>query len=903
MRKGRFAGLSDKGQEPVTPPGLAELLLFDFAPARTEDDERAACERARTIQLSLPLLAGSHLLWSVVLLGSLASGRPGPIAALLAAILLLDGLLWFVLDRLAMKPHQAIRLTAGHGLATAALWGGAALLAGPGAESVVVKAALIAGAGAGIPVFFTVPLLMILASAATLGTAASLPSDEPLVPIGAGIGALLVWLCLSRSRHLLFAARQRLALKWQAEKARRFVADFEASGRGWFWETNADGALTYVSEPLAGHLGLVANELVGRRFEEVLLLDCGDEDPGDSRRTLGFHLSARFPFADVVVRAPAAEDVWWSLSGSPNFDEYGRFLGFRGLGTNLSEQRRSEAETSKRARYDSLTNLPNRAMMRDMLNAALANADARRRGCALMMIDLDRFKQVNDTLGHPVGDKLLKKVAGRLTEVLGDDGQVGRVGGDEFEAILPGIEEEGRLSELAQRLIERVSRPYKIEGHEIMIGTSLGIAVALPGKTLAERLIKDADVALYAAKRDGRGTFRFFAQEMRALAAERQILERDLRQALAGDQLKLLYQPIVDSVSEEVVAFEALLRWHHPVRGVLPPSLVIPLAEETGLMPRIGDWVLRNACAEAAKWPRHIRVAVNLSPVQFADTALAATVTGTLAGSRLDPERLELEINEAVFLADREVTEGTLTRLRRIGVRLALDNFGTGHSGLGHLRDAPLDKIKIDQSFVRGAADPGSRNGAIVRAIVVLAESLGMDTTAEGAETIEELSLIRRLGCSQVQGFVFGRPMPAAEALALAIGSRPSAEVVGFSRPPRHRLIRNGTLKWEGRELPVRLRNISTGGAMIECERRFAPDTPVQLDLDEAGTLAAEVRWCHQGQIGLHFADEFALGKLARTRRRGGQPDMLMPQYLGPQPDEPEPAVPSSVAIRKRRAR
>jgi diguanylate cyclase (GGDEF)-like protein len=868
MRKGRFAGLSDRGQEPATPPGLAELLLFDFALPADADDERAALERARTIQLSLPLMAGSHLLWSAVV--AAATPANGAVAVFLSAILLLDGLLWFGFRRLAVKPHLALRLAVGHGIAVAGLWVAAALaLAGSGAaQSVVVKAALIAGAGASIPVFFTVPLLMILASASTLAVAALLPSDEPIVPIAAGIGLLLLWLCLSRSRHLLFVARQRLTLEWQAEKARRFVADFEASGRGWFWETNADGALAYVSEPLAAHLGVTAAELIGRRFEDVLLLGRAEEDPADSRRPLGFHLSARFPFADVAVRAPAAEDVWWALSGSPNFDEYGRFLGFRGLGTNLSEQRRTDAETSKRARYDSLTNLPNRTMMRDMLDQALANADARRRGCALMMIDLDRFKQVNDTLGHPIGDKLLKKVGARLGEVLGDDGQVGRLGGDEFEAILPGVEEEGRLSELARRLIERVSQPYKIEGHEIRIGTSVGIAVARPGKTLAESLIKDADVALYAAKREGRGTFRFFAREMHALATERQILEKDLRRALNEHQLKLVYQPIVDSVSEEVVAFEALLRWHHPVRGVLPPSVTIPLAEESGLMTRIGDWVLRTACAEAAKWPRHIRIAVNLSPAQFADPALAATVTGTLAASRLDPERLELEINEAVFLTDRAVTEATLTRLRSIGVRLALDNFGTGHSGLGHLRDAPLDKIKIDQSFVRGAADPGSRNGAIVRAIVVLAESLGMDTTAEGAETAEELALIRRLGCSQVQGFVFARPMPPEEALALATDSRPGGEVVGFSRPPRHRLIRNGSIRWHGRVLPVRLRNISTGGAMVECDRSLEPGTPIELDLDEAGLLSAEVRWCHQGQVGLRFAQEFELAELARTRRR-----------------------------------
>ncbi|MGA9580711.1 MAG: EAL domain-containing protein [Allosphingosinicella sp.] len=884
MRKGRFAGLSDRGHEPVTPPEIADLLLFDFTPAAGEDDERAALERARTLQLSLPLLTGSHLLWSAVLIGGLAAagaiGPLGGLTVLLLAILLLDGALWFGLKKWRLRPHQAMRLTALHGAATAGLWLVSALVVAPEAQTMLVKAALIAGAGSAVAVFFLVPLLMILAVSTTFLVATAMPSEEPVAAIGGAFSLFLICLGISRSRQLLFAARQRLALEWQAEKARRFVADFEASGRGWFWETNADGALTYVSEPLAAHLGVAAAELIGRRFEDVLLLDSADGD--DSRRTLGFHLSARFPFADAVVRAPVGDEIWWSLSGSPNFDSCGRFLGFRGLGSNLSEQRRSEAEASKLARYDSLTNLPNRAMMRSMLDQALANADERRRGCALMIIDLDRFKQVNDTLGHPVGDKLLKKVAARLNEVLGEDGQVGRLGGDEFEAILPGIEEEGRLSELARRLIEQVSLPYKIEGHEIRIGTSVGIAVAVPGKTLAEGLIKDADVALYAAKADGRGTFRLFAQEMHALATERQILEKDLREALVNDQLTLVYQPIVDSVSEEVVAFEALLRWHHPARGLLPPALVIPLAEETGLMPRIGDWVLRTACAEAAKWPRHIRVAVNLSPVQFADPALAAAVTGTLAASRLEPERLELEINEAVFLADRKATETTLTRLRGLGVRLALDNFGTGHSGLGHLRDAPLDKIKIDQSFVRGATTPGSRNGAIVRAIVVLAESLGMDTTAEGAETIEELSLIRRLGCSQVQGYIFARPMPADEALALATESRPSAEVIGFSRPPRHRLIRNGRLLWGGRTVPVRLRNISAGGAMIECDSALEPGTPVELDLAEAGTLPAEIRWCQQGQIGLHFGEEFALGKLARTRRKGGAPQMLKPEYLEP---------------------
>jgi diguanylate cyclase (GGDEF)-like protein/PAS domain S-box-containing protein len=881
MRKGRFAALGEKGE--VTPPSLAELLLFDVTRQAEEGGARIAAERARSVGFGTALLGVCHLLWGAALATAvqLSAGLPAllPLLALLLAVLLLDFALWRVMRTPSLAPFRAMRLAGGHAFLTGALWIGAAawLSTGPAGESVLVRAALVAGASAGIPILFLVPPLMMLTCAMTLGVVAVLRSEAPLAAIAAATAAFLVALGIARSRQLLFSARERLALEWQAKKAERFVADFEASGRGWFWETSADGALTYVSEALAAHLGFSRGELEGRRFDEVLLVDSA----GEARRTLGFHLSARFPFNDLIVRAPAAADSWWSLSGTPNFDDYGRFLGFRGIGTDLSRERRTEAETTKLARYDSLTGLPNRAMMRTMLDEALANAAARRRGCALMLVDLDKFKRVNDTYGHPVGDKLLKQVAKRLRTVLGEEGQAGRLGGDEFEAILPGVEEQGRLADIAGKLIEEVSRPYRIEGQEMRIGASVGIAVAVPGKSLAEGLIKEADLALYAAKGAGRGTSRFFQPEMHAEATERQILESDLRGALATDQLKLLYQPIVDSVSEEVVAFEALIRWHHPTRGLLAPALLVPLAEESGLMPRIGEWVLRTACAEAAKWPAHIRIAVNLSPLQFADPALATAVAGSLAASDLDPDRLELEINEAVFLADQAVTDQTLARLRGLGVRLALDNFGTGRSGLGHLRDAPLDKIKIDRSFVRGAAAPRSRNGAIVRAIAVLAESLGIDTTAEGVETLEELALIRRLGCSQVQGFLFGKPVPAADALVLASESKPTGEVLGFTRPPRHRLIRMGSLSVDGQILPVRLRNISAGGAMIECERELVPGMDVELDLDEAGRLEAEVRWCQRGQAGLQFAQPFELRKLARTKPGAGGLKMLTPSYLG----------------------
>jgi diguanylate cyclase (GGDEF)-like protein/PAS domain S-box-containing protein len=907
MRQGRFAGLGAAGHGAVLPPGIADLFLLDFRACEDEEGERVAAERARSLALSVPFLAVSHLLWIIVLV--LAIVREGlevdwvAAGAPLAGALAVDAFLCWLLSRRRTKllrPHQAMRSAAAGVVVTSALWA-LAIASFPAAEgSMLARAALIAGIGAAIPAFFASPAILIASCLATLGGTLLLPGAKPLIPIGIALTLFFSWLSLFRARDLIIGARRRLSMEWEAKKARRFVADYERSGRGWFWETNADGHVTYVSEQLAGLLGVEADSLIGRPLEELLLVG---EGSGEADQTLGFHLNARFPFDDVIVRAPGREEIWWLLSGSPNFDPYGRFLGFRGIGTNLTEQKRNEAEASKLARYDSLTGLPNRAMMRRTLDDALENAAERQRGCALMMIDLDRFKQVNDTLGHPMGDKLLRQVAERLTRVLGSEGQVGRLGGDEFEAILPGTEEQGRLAALAEKLIEEVSRSYNIEGHEISIGASVGIAIARPGKTYAAALVKEADLALYAAKDGGRGTFRFFASEMHAEVTKRQILEADLKEALGKGQLHLLYQPQVNSVGEEVVAFEALLRWQHPLRGTIMPLTIIPLAEESGLIGPIGDWVIRSACSEAAKWPAHVRVAVNLSPAQFADPALAATVTSAIASAGIEPERLELEINEEVFLADSGATEKMLAALRAIGVRLALDNFGTGRSGLGHLRDAPLDKIKIDQSFVRGASGTGARNAAIIRAMVVLAESLGMDTTAEGAETMEELALIRKLGCSQVQGFIFGRPMPAEEALKLASQSRPPADVAGFSRPPRHRLIRTGRLHWDGKSLEVRLRNISAGGAMIECERPIPADARVELDLADSGTLGAEVRWSQQGRVGLRFDGEFELRKLSRPRPGAPGLKMVTPDYLNPDAAKPRRAPRSPLATRRGRSK
>jgi diguanylate cyclase (GGDEF)-like protein len=888
MRKGRFASVSGS-PELLAPLSLVDLLLVDLLAADDQPDERIGIERVRTLTHSAAFLLASHLAAGATILVSLLSaGNEGGLLAFLfplAAVLALDTGFWFATRRhrtRKLKPHLVIRFATGYVIAVGFLW---SLLAGPALAGVTpdngaaIRVALTIGFSLPVAAFLSIPIIVVANTVVSAAAAYFFDGNPLLVGALTAIGATVSWFSLYSARDAVLSSNRRLVVEWEAQKARRFVIEFEQSGRGWFWETNADGALSYVSEQLAEDFDTPAAELLGRTFADLLMVE-DSGSPEAAERTLGFHLSARFPFADVTVRANTAKDVWWSLSGSPNFDDYGRFLGFRGIGTDLTEKRRSDAEISRLARYDSLTGLPNRSQMRQTLEEALRNSATRRTGCSLFLIDLDRFKNVNDTLGHPAGDELLRQVAHRLSKVIGDQGQVGRLGGDEFKAVLPGLDNQTRLAALAERLIHQVSMPYMIEGHSVSIGASVGIAIASPEGSGADPLIRDADLALYAAKAAGRGTHCFFAPEMHSEAKDRQILENDLRNAAMREELKLLYQPLVNSITEEVVGFEALLRWEHPSRGTIMPAEFIPLAEECGLIVGIGEWVLRTACSDAATWPDHVSVAVNLSPIQFSTPGLPSVIMNALASSEIEPDRLELEITEGVFLVDSPATDDIFTQLKSIGVRLVLDDFGTGYSSLGYLKKAPFDKIKIDQSFVRGAAAIGSRNAAIVRAIVAMAEGLGMETTAEGAETLDELALIRELGCSQVQGHIFGHPMSSEQALELSLRSKgPASE--SHSRAPRHGLIRLASLKWNGQLLPVRLRNISSGGALLESKRGLEPGSEVELELPECGLLAAEVRWSESGRLGISFFEPFDLKRLAPPKKRvGNNVQMLKPAYL-----------------------
>ena len=431
---------------------------------------------------------------------------------------------------------------------------------------------------------------------------------------------------------------------------------------------------------------------------------------------------------------------------------------------DITEKQMASEKIAHMALHDALTGLANRVLFRRHIDEAIEKSGEA--GAALLFLDLDRFKVVNDTLGHPVGDALLVEVARRFSRTLGEDCFAARLGGDEFAIYRVGDGEDGGTEELARRITACIAEPFEIEGHHIVIGTSIGIALSPRDGRDADELLKNADMALYRAKQDGKGGYRFFEPDMDRRMRDWHEMERDLREAIAENQFELYYQPLVSLEDRRILAFEALIRWHHPRRGFVSPAEFIPVAEETGLINEIGGWVLETAAEQALSWPVDVSVAVNVSPVQFQTGQLQFRVVSALEKSGLAAQRLLLEITEGVFLQDGEQTEATLNDLKALGVRFAMDDFGTGYSSLSYIRRFPFDKIKIDQSFVRDLSD-NPESMAIVRAVTNLCRDLGMQTTAEGVETEENAAILRSLGCDTAQGYYFGRPMRAGDTLAL----------------------------------------------------------------------------------------------------------------------------------------
>ena len=653
------------------------------------------------------------------------------------------------------------------------------------------------------------------------------------------------------------------------DEAILLLRNFEASGRGWFWATDTDGHLTYISAPVIALLGKQQTEIMGHPFLNLFR----SAEHGLSQRTLPFILTKQSKFDDLPLRAATdSDEIWWSVSGSPFCDKAGNFAGFRGSGTDITKIRRSAEDNSKLATYDSLTGLLNRFRMSKLLETTLAAFKVQKRPCAVMLIDLDRFKQVNDTLGHPAGDALLKQVADRLVKAVGDKEKISRLGGDEFQICLPDVEDRGALGELADKIIRSLSQPYSVDGSRCIIGASVGIAVSPFDGQASEDLIRNADLALYAAKGGGRGRFRFYASDLLQAAEDRRILEDDLRDALAKNQMSLAYQPVVDARTNVVSGFEALLRWDHPERGPISPLLFIPIAEDANLIGALGEWALQRACEQAAKWPGKLKVAVNVSPSQFTTGTLPKIIEGALASSGLRPAQLELEITEGVFLHESADTDSMFAALKKIGVRLALDDFGTGYSSLGYLKTAPFDRIKIDQSFVRGATEPGSRNGAIIAAIVALANAMNMETTAEGIETIDQLDLIRSLGVSHVQGYVYSRPADNESLLQHCADGDWIIEPVGpaIQRGDRSSMFRKIGAIHDNHRYEVVLRNLSVSGALIEGIYDVPADAKFVLDFGEGQLAVSTVVRTTACQQGVKFEERLVSdgnGGLCTSRR------------------------------------
>jgi diguanylate cyclase (GGDEF)-like protein len=647
-----------------------------------------------------------------------------------------------------------------------------------------------------------------------------------------------------------------------ADSRRRLeiLDDFEQAGIGWLWATDSDGRLIYISENAVEKLDRPITDLLAQPLHKLFETD-PDSTSGNSDRPLNFQLTARNKIVDLTVRftlgksIQAGRQTWWSISAHPKFDKSGNFQGYRGSAKDVTVEYERSLEDSRLAEYDSLTGLANRHRMGRRLDAILSSYKAAGRACSLVMMDLDRFKHVNDTLGHQAGDDLLKQVAKRLQRVVGDRGEIGRLGGDEFQIIIPDVDDRGKLGELANKIIQTLSQPYDIEDKRATIGTSVGVAVSPFDGVEKEDLIHNADLALYAAKNGGRGQFRFYSADLKDEAEERSLIEADLREALANDQLELHYQPVVRTEDNMVVAFEALMRWEHEERGYVGPNVFIPIAEESDLIIQLGAWALRRACLDAKSWPQSVRVAVNVSAVQFSNPDLTSIVTDALQESGLEPNRLELELTESVFMGDSETIDETFRVLKALGVRLALDDFGTGYSSLSYLRSAPFDKIKVDKSFVDSCTQKDHNSDKIIAAIIGLSDALGMETTVEGVEAFDQFNLVCSKGAKFIQGWIYSKALKQ----DIIIERMQSGEFrIVPDGPDTYRADRRSVFRRIGiihdeHRYDALMKDLSKNGSRIEGLVGVPEGTGLVIDLGAGQLVVCTVTRSHEAVIGVEF--------------------------------------------------
>ncbi|VAV95246.1 Sensory box/GGDEF family protein [hydrothermal vent metagenome] len=596
--------------------------------------------------------------------------------------------------------------------------------------------------------------------------------SEQMAMASIAITILLISACLMSGRSFIDGKIAEASLNEKSETVSLLLREFEDTGADWLWQTDTSRRITHVSPRFAHAVGRTAEDIEGKPFLQLVAgqsWDSGKFTP--ALHELAERMKTRNSFSNMLVPVEInGETRWWEISASPKLDESGVFHGFRGVGSDVTEQRESADKISHMARFDTLTGLPNRLQLTETMGMAMQNSDKWNGRCGFMMIDLDRFKAVNDTLGHPVGDRLLARVSERLRSIMTANELCGRLGGDEFAIVVRDASDTMYMDSLAAGIIETLSRPYEVDQHTLYIGASVGTAIGPRDGRTVEMLMRSADLALYRSKDQGGGSHNQYEPKLHVHAEERRVMEIALRKALTNEEFSLNYQPVVSADSGGVVGFEALLRWTNPDFGVVSPAKFIPLAEDARLIVPIGEWVMRTACKEAMNWPSTVKVAINVSADQLTDAGFLDMVVSALQESELPAQRLEIEVTESIFMQEGTGATQVLDQIIALGINLSLDDFGTGYSSLGYLRKTRFSTIKVDRSFVQGAAKKVPESLAIIRAVVAMADSLGMSTTAEGAETEEEVKMIQKLGCRKIQGYYFGRPMVAHDALELFKG-------------------------------------------------------------------------------------------------------------------------------------
>ena len=618
-----------------------------------------------------------------------------------------------------------------------------------------------------------VPLATIIFSAVTGVTAIlvfSLAGDYAFATVIAAFIALTISGTTRGARTYLSARIAELGVAEKSEVVSLLLREYEDNEADWLWQIDTVRRVRSVSPRFAFALGLEPREIEGRSFIELVAGETwasGQFPP--SLHDLAERLKRRESFSNLIVQVNVANGRrWWELSGTPILDEAGNFGGFRGVGSDVTDKRESDEKIAYLARYDTLTGLPNRLMLTEALGDAMRFAGQWKSRCAFLMVDLDRFKAVNDSLGHMVGDRMLEQVSARLKGIITDNEFCGRLGGDEFAIVIRDASDRELIDRVARNVIDVLSHPYDVDNHMLYVGASVGSAIGPRDGNSVEMLMRNADLALYRAKDDGGSQHRVYEPKLHADAEERRRMEFALRHAVSRNELLLNFQPVVDANTEEVVSFEALARWKNDEFGFVSPAKFVPLAEETRLIVPIGQWVLEESCRQVARWPETVKINVNVSVEQLLEPGFSDVVVAILNRHGVPPHRVEIEVTESIFVRDAVIASRSLEKLLAIGCSIALDDFGTGYSSLAYLRDFRFSTIKIDRTFVQGAAQNNAESIAIVRAVVAMADSLQMTTTAEGVEDADEARLIREMGCTKIQGYYFGRPMPTEEAYALA---------------------------------------------------------------------------------------------------------------------------------------